>query len=59
MRLLWVNPRIRVVLARRLRRETTMNLKWPAQELDVGSWIYLSNLLNQGPRSSTLPEFSR
>jgi len=35
----------KVELARRLRKETTMSLKWIAQELEMGSWTYVSNLL--------------
>ena len=31
----------------RLRRETTMSLKWIAQELRMGSWTYVANLLRQ------------
>ncbi len=32
-------------IAWRLRQETTMTLKWIAQQLHMGSWTYLSNLL--------------
>jgi len=39
--------RAKVMLARRLRRETTLSLKWIAQRLQMGSWTYVSNLLNQ------------
>ena len=35
----------KVKLAARLRRETTMSLKWIAQHLHMGSWTYVSNLL--------------
>jgi REP element-mobilizing transposase RayT len=35
----------KVVVARRLREETTMSLKWIAQRLHMGSWTYVSNLL--------------
>ena len=35
----------KVRLARRLRKETTMILKWIARELKMGSWTYVSNLL--------------
>ena len=35
----------KVRLARRLRKETTMSLKWIARELKMGSWTYVSNLL--------------
>ncbi len=37
-------------VARRLRRETTMSLRWIAQQLGFGSWKYLSNLLAQAPQ---------
>jgi len=36
-----------VFLAARLRRETTVSLKWIANELHMGSWTYVSNLLGQ------------
>jgi hypothetical protein len=36
--------KVRVMLARRLRRETTMSLKWIARRLHMGSWTYVSNL---------------
>jgi len=36
----------KVALARRLREATTMSLKWIARRLHMGSWTYLSNLLN-------------
>jgi putative transposase len=36
----------RVRIARRLRTETTMSLKWIADNLRFDSWKYLSNLLN-------------
>ena len=32
----------KVALARRLRQETTMSLKWIAQRLHMGSWTYVS-----------------
>jgi REP element-mobilizing transposase RayT len=35
--------RAKVMLARRLRQETTMSLKWIAQRLQMGSWTYVSN----------------
>ena len=37
----------KVMLVRRLRQETTMSLKWIAQRLHMGSWTYVSNLLNE------------
>jgi Transposase IS200 like len=42
--------RAKVMLARRLRQETTMSLKWIAQRLQMGSWTYVSNLLNEPPQ---------
>ena len=41
------------MLARRLRQETTMSLKWIAERLHMGSWTYVSNLLNQIPGTRT------
>jgi hypothetical protein len=35
----------KVAVARRLRQETTMILKWIAHRLQMGSWTYVSNLL--------------
>jgi hypothetical protein len=37
----------KVKLARRLRQETTMSLKWIAARLQMGTWTYVSNLLNE------------
>jgi hypothetical protein len=37
----------KVTIARRLRQETTMSLKWIAERLQMGTWTYVSNLLNQ------------
>jgi hypothetical protein len=39
--------KVKVLLARRLRRETAMSLKWIARRLHMGSWTYVSNLLNE------------
>ena len=39
----------KVAVARRLRQETTMSLKWIAQRLRMGSWTYVSNLLMEKP----------
>jgi len=36
----------KVALARQVRKETTMSLKWIAENLHMGSWTYVSNLLN-------------
>ena len=41
--------RSKVMLARRLRQETTMSLKWIGGRLQMGSWTYVSNLLNEPP----------
>ena len=38
--------RAKVLLARRLRQETTMSLKWIAKRLQMGSWTYVSNRFN-------------
>ena len=35
----------KIRLARELREETTMSLKWIATRLKMGSWTYVSNLL--------------
>ena len=43
--------RAKVRLARRLRQETTLSLKWIAQRLQMGSWTYVSNLLNEPPQT--------
>jgi hypothetical protein len=40
--------REKVRMAERLRRETTMTLKWIAHRLHMGSWTYLSNCLAAG-----------
>jgi hypothetical protein len=37
---------VKVMIARRLRQETTMSLKWIAERLRMGTWTYVSNLLN-------------
>jgi len=44
----------KVKLARRLRKETTMSLKWIARELNMGSWTYVSNLLRGAKHESEL-----
>ena len=36
----------KVTIARRLRTETTMTLKWIAAELHMGAWTHVSNLLS-------------
>ena len=42
--------RANVLLARRLRQETTISLKWIAERLHLGSWTCVSNLLNEQPQ---------
>jgi hypothetical protein len=37
----------KVALARRLRAETTMTLRWIASRLHMGTWTYVSNLLHE------------
>ena len=49
--------RAKVMLARRLRQETTMSLKWIAQRLQMGSWTYFSNLLNEPPQTQPQAEW--
>jgi hypothetical protein len=39
------------MMARRLRQETTLSLKWIAQRLQMGTWTYVPNLLNERPAS--------
>jgi len=43
--------RAKVLLARRLRQETTLSLKWIAQRLHLGSWTCVSNLLHEQPQT--------
>jgi hypothetical protein len=48
------HPR-KVEIARRLREETTLSLKWIAARLHMGTWRYVSNLLrvpNREPSTS-------
>jgi REP element-mobilizing transposase RayT len=44
----------KVRLAARLRKETTMSLKWIAQRLEMGSWTYVSNLLGAKRKDQSL-----
>ena len=37
---------VKVGIARSLRRQTTMSLKWVAEQLGMGSWKYLSKILS-------------
>ena len=49
----------KVVIARRLRQEAIMGLKWIAQRLHMGSCTYVSNLLREkaevAPAQEVLP----
>ena len=38
----------KVQIARRLRQESTMSLKWIAARLEMGTWTYVSNRLSHG-----------
>jgi REP element-mobilizing transposase RayT len=40
----------KVRIAQRLRAETTMTLKWIAEELQMGAWTHVSNLLSRQRR---------
>jgi hypothetical protein len=37
----------KVAMARQLRKQSTMSLKWIADRLQMGSWSYVSNLLRE------------
>jgi len=39
-------------IARRLRQEATMSLKWIADRLPMGSWTYVSYLLHGAPAAA-------
>ena len=42
----------KVLMALRLREETTMTLKWVADALHMGAWTRVSNLLSQERQKS-------
>jgi REP element-mobilizing transposase RayT len=44
----------KVRMAARLRKETTMSLKWVAQHLAMGSWTHVSNLLAARKKQESL-----
>lgn len=44
----------KIRIARRLRSETTMTLKWIAAQMEMGAWTYLSSLLNK-PQAEVTP----
>jgi hypothetical protein len=41
-------------LTARLRRETTLSLKWIAEQLAMGSWTHVSNLLGAERKRESL-----
>ena len=41
----------KVALARRLREETSVQLKWIARRLEMGTWTHVSNLLSKSVKS--------
>jgi hypothetical protein len=41
-------------IAARLRKETTMSLKWIAQNVAMGGWTHVSNLLGAKRKSQSL-----
>ncbi len=47
---------VKVALARRLRKDTTMSLKWIAARLHMGSWTYVSNLVAAHSQPSTVAQ---
>ena len=51
--------REKVKIARRLRTETTMTLKWIAAELHMGAWTHVSNLLSRQRQEPTNPRKKR
>jgi hypothetical protein len=46
----------KVIMARRLRQETTMSLQWIAERLQMGSWTYVSNLLHENQNNQAAQE---
>jgi hypothetical protein len=42
----------KIGIAKRLRAETAVTLKWLARELQMGTWTYVSNLLAQAPHAN-------
>jgi len=44
----------KMLLARQLRTETTMSLKWIAQRLEKRSWTYVAKLLRSQTATNTL-----
>ncbi len=45
-----------MVIARRVRQETTLSLKWIAERLALGTWRYVSNLRNEKAELSSAQE---
>jgi hypothetical protein len=49
-----VGTKRKIRLAARIRRETTLSLKWIAEHLAMGSWTHVSNLCGaEGKRRSS------
>jgi len=46
----------KVMMAHRLRQEMTMSLRWIAERLQMGTWTYVSNLLNPKPQFAAAQE---
>jgi REP element-mobilizing transposase RayT len=44
----------KVRLAARIRKETTLSMKWIAQHLEMGSWTHVSNLLGDRKKQESL-----
>ena len=44
---------IKVATAVRLRRETTMTLKWISQRLDMGAWTHLNKRLYEQRKAAS------
>ena len=44
---------VKVALAGRLRRETTMSLRWIAEKLFMGTWTHASNLLSAARKAAS------
>lgn len=64
LRLLPKGHPAKVELARPLRQQTTLSLKWIARRLHMGSWTYVANLLAQPAEAAiscqnTLPLFPK
>jgi hypothetical protein len=43
----------KIRIARQLRAETSVTLKWIAQQLQMGAWTHLANLLHRETSTTT------